>query len=444
MIVTRQNGWLTGRVLPLPELHANKDDQQDAEQHEERDDAAVGPGVRGAAPLQREQQAHDGGHEDDGADGIELLEALPEADGRALLALGALEEEHDDAAGDGAERQVDVEAPAPGDVVGEGAAHEGAGHAGDAVHGADEARVDGPLPQRHRVGDDEQRAREQPRAAQPRDGPPHDQRRRVGRHAADQAAHLEDEEREQEGPLDAEEGVELAEEQLEGARREQIGRAVPAAAMRGQYFAPNGRYREGVMSYTSERALNSSVILGMAVAITVSIDRVLVDALPSNSPEGARPDTNSPMMVLSRATQSTARHRASVMVNSLTPLGYSTSPSGGLWTLERVRCSVMGCSCFSPSASTARVSRSRATCSPPGPAATSFSFGVAEEREEGAREAWSAVAVVAGAWVSVAGLCSAAVVVVVAVVSAGAGGVFSGSIAADPVTRGAAMRDAAQ
>ena len=87
---------LTGRVLALDVLRDAEDDEQHAEEDKERDDAAVAPGVRGAAPLQRQQQAHDGGHENDGAHGVELLQPGREADGRGLLPLRALEEEEDD------------------------------------------------------------------------------------------------------------------------------------------------------------------------------------------------------------------------------------------------------------------------------------------------------------------------------------------------------------
>jgi hypothetical protein len=115
----------------LLELNANEDQNHEPEADEQADDARVVPGVVSAAPLQSEQQTNDGGNEDGGAEQIELQNAL-----HPRLAVGIVtgldvEEEEDDGHGNAAEGQVDVEAPSPGCVVGEGASEEGAG---DGLH----------------------------------------------------------------------------------------------------------------------------------------------------------------------------------------------------------------------------------------------------------------------------------------------------------------------
>jgi hypothetical protein len=90
----------------LPELDADEDDEKDAENREQRDDATVGPRVRAATPLQGE-----------------LLEFCSPAAFELLRGLvGRVVEEGDEDEGDCSDGQVDVEAPAPGDFVGEGTA----------------------------------------------------------------------------------------------------------------------------------------------------------------------------------------------------------------------------------------------------------------------------------------------------------------------------------
>lgn len=57
-------------------LHVYESEDKDAEDDEEGDDTAALPRVLGATPLQGEENADDGGHEEDGAEGIEALDAL--------------------------------------------------------------------------------------------------------------------------------------------------------------------------------------------------------------------------------------------------------------------------------------------------------------------------------------------------------------------------------
>lgn len=73
-----------------------------------------------------------------------------------------------------------------------------------------------PLLQRRRPTQYRQRAINQPRRPQPRDRPPRNQHLRAARHAAYQAAQLEDEQVHQEDGLGAEVRVELSGEGLEG------------------------------------------------------------------------------------------------------------------------------------------------------------------------------------------------------------------------------------
>lgn len=84
------------------DLEGHEADDGESEEDEEGDDAAVGPFVDDAAPLQGEEEADDGGHEDGGAEGVQVLKGNPEG---LLLALGLLlelEEEEEADGGDGA------------------------------------------------------------------------------------------------------------------------------------------------------------------------------------------------------------------------------------------------------------------------------------------------------------------------------------------------------
>lgn len=104
-------------------MHEHEGDEQGGEEGEEGDDAPVAPGVGAAAPLQGEEEAGDAGEEEEFAEEVEFGELL--FDGEAFVAGdGGFEEEGDNDYYDGADGEVDVEAPAPGDIGGEYAACE--------------------------------------------------------------------------------------------------------------------------------------------------------------------------------------------------------------------------------------------------------------------------------------------------------------------------------
>ena len=219
------------RQLALAHLKPAKGNDEHYEEHQENDDAGVAPGVARAAPLQRQEQADDGGDEEGGADGVELPQLLLQRQVAAARDAGRLEEEEDAGDGDGADGQVDVEAPTPADVIGEGSTEQRAGDGGDAVHGAYEAGVDGSLAQRNRVGDDDERPGEDAGGADAGDGTANDERIRRRCSAAHQRAKFEDADGAQKDPLDGEEGVKLAEHQLEGTAGVRARASVPARAV---------------------------------------------------------------------------------------------------------------------------------------------------------------------------------------------------------------------
>lgn len=104
-----------GGGVGLEDLDQDEADEQDAGQDEQGDDAGAAPGVLGAAPLQGEQEADDGGQEEEEAEAVELgqLLAVGQVGGGAV---GDLEEDVDEDHGDAAKGEVDIKAPAPRDV----------------------------------------------------------------------------------------------------------------------------------------------------------------------------------------------------------------------------------------------------------------------------------------------------------------------------------------
>ncbi len=111
----------------------------------ESEDRPRPPRVLGPAPTGEQHQAGGGGGEQQGAQDVEAgLDPRP----------GQLEDDGDDGHGDQAEGHVDVEAPAPGEVVGEVAAQQRARDRGESEGGADQAHEAAARAGRHDVRDD--------------------------------------------------------------------------------------------------------------------------------------------------------------------------------------------------------------------------------------------------------------------------------------------------
>lgn len=99
-------------LVALPVLRGHPRDKEDGEEGEQQDDAPRTPGILDAPPLQRQQQADDGGDEDERAEEIEAGDEVVEAMRFGNFTFGGdLDEEEDDEKGDAADGQVDPEAP---------------------------------------------------------------------------------------------------------------------------------------------------------------------------------------------------------------------------------------------------------------------------------------------------------------------------------------------
>ena len=108
---------------------------------------------------------------------------------------GQLEHDRRQSQGADADRQVDVEDPAPGQLVREEAADQRPGHARHSEDGADVALIAAALSWRQDVADYRHRHREDAARAEPLDAARHDQLRHVLGNAREQRAGDEDADR---------------------------------------------------------------------------------------------------------------------------------------------------------------------------------------------------------------------------------------------------------
>lgn len=121
-IAVLENARRDSSILLFPDLDRDEANEKQTGNDEQGDDAAVLPLVFAATPLQSKEQADDSREEQGSTFEIELFDLLdPGSVDLGCLTLD-LEERDDEGSGDGADRQVDVEAPSPGKMVSEGTA----------------------------------------------------------------------------------------------------------------------------------------------------------------------------------------------------------------------------------------------------------------------------------------------------------------------------------
>lgn len=129
----------------------------------------------GTTPLKRQQEGNDPREEDRSTDEIKFLKLIAVAEFVGLSAIRWGEEEDNDNNGHGTDWQVDVETPSPGCVISERTTHERSSDRRDSVHGADETSIHGAFPERDRVSEYDQSAREDTTATKTSDGPANNQ-----------------------------------------------------------------------------------------------------------------------------------------------------------------------------------------------------------------------------------------------------------------------------
>ncbi len=202
----------------------------------EPEDDLRAPRVLGAAPAGEQDQAGGGGSEEQGAGDVEA---------RLDPWSGQLQDDGDDGHGDQAEGHVDVEAPAPGEVVGEVAAEQRAGDRGESEGGADQAHEAAALAGRDDVRDDRLHADHQAARADALDRAEGDQLVHGLGAAGQRGADDEDQDGELEDALAAEEVAELAVDRQADGGGEQVGGDRPGHLVQAVQLADDLRQRRG-------------------------------------------------------------------------------------------------------------------------------------------------------------------------------------------------------
>ena len=213
-------------------MHRAESNNKHTKDHKECNDASIVPGVFAATPLESEQQADDRGKEEERAEQVQLshlfLERLGAQDG-----LGTLEPKQDKEESDPSNWQVDVETPAPSEMVSESTSHKRTSDVGNSEHGSHKTDVHRALFQRNTLGDDEKRPSDQTRGAQSCNGSTDDQPDGSRSCRTNQRAELEDKQRRQVNPLNRVEGVEFPEDQSHRAGRQEVRTTVPTDILDG-------------------------------------------------------------------------------------------------------------------------------------------------------------------------------------------------------------------
>ena len=144
-----------------------------------------------------------------------------------------------------ADRQIDVEDPAPGEVGGDESADQRTGDARRRESGAEHALVASPLPGRHDVGDRRLRTDDQPAAAEALDRTKDDELGEVTAQAAQRRAHQEDDDGRLEDALPPVEVAELAVERDDGGLGQEVRGHHPGQMGEPAELGDDGRERGG-------------------------------------------------------------------------------------------------------------------------------------------------------------------------------------------------------
>lgn len=183
--------------------------------------------ILNTTPLQRKKQANNTRNKHRRPREVQLLQLIPQRRLGKIL-LRRLHHKRNHHQRDGSKRQVDIEAPPPGNLCRERAAQQRSDNGSDTKDGPESALILGAAVQRDGVDHDDNGAREDARAADARDGTADYEGGAVGRGTAHGGADLEKDDGAEENALDGEEDVELAKEELEGAGCQEVGASVPA------------------------------------------------------------------------------------------------------------------------------------------------------------------------------------------------------------------------
>ena len=129
------------RAIVEPDFDDDEEDDDEAEADQHAYHVRRVPWFLDATPLQREDQADHRRHQHKRSEQVHLQELFERRGLLRLRGLRCLEEEKDEDCRSTADGQVDIKAPAPGEIVGEDAAQHRADDRGDGISGSKDARI---------------------------------------------------------------------------------------------------------------------------------------------------------------------------------------------------------------------------------------------------------------------------------------------------------------
>jgi hypothetical protein len=218
--------------------------------------------------LDTEEVGNNTAHDQSDTGEIHLTKLLEEGSLLRDGMLGGLEEEEDDAGRDTSDGKVDVEAPSPADVVGEGTAQEGTDDTGETVGGTDDAGEGRAVLGGSGEGDDGVGSRTETCCAETGDSTAGNEGFGGGGGATDDGAELEDEDGDEEGCLQGEVLVDFT-PFFSGVSILGCVDWWSGSHLHVDWKAPTVMKKAAPYQPALSRPLNSSVILGMAVATMV-------------------------------------------------------------------------------------------------------------------------------------------------------------------------------
>lgn len=191
-------------VLALEPLDKCPSSDDEGESNEKANDDGRVPGVSDATVLDSQDEGDGGSHHQNNTERVHLSNLLNKGrlDGDRISR--SLEEDEDDGGRDTSDRQVDVEAPSPGDVVGKGSSQQRSDDTGETIRSTDDARKRRTLLRRCGKGNDGVRTGTETSGAETSDGSAGDEGFGVGGGAADDGAEFEDEDGDEEAGLERE------------------------------------------------------------------------------------------------------------------------------------------------------------------------------------------------------------------------------------------------
>lgn len=207
-------------------------------------------------------------HHQNNAKGIHLKELLKERSLDRDRSTRSLEEDEDDDSRDTSDGKVDVETPSPRDVIGESTTQERTDNTGDTVGSTDDTGKSRSFLGRSREPDDGVSSGTETGTTNAGDGTAGDEGFGIGSGATDDGAELEDENGDDERCLEREVLVDFT--PFGGVSGEsRLKRGLADFDLQVDWKAPTVMKKAAPYHPTLSRPLNSSVILGIAVATMV-------------------------------------------------------------------------------------------------------------------------------------------------------------------------------